>query len=400
MNGDRAPASSASRSPMGTAEAQAPPQTPPAGPTRPTVAALRRSRLDMRLMLTILLGVGGGMLLLDLTEAMLARLEGLLVAVAVSLFLSFGMEPAVQWLARKGMRRGLATALVFLAVGLLVVGFLAAMAPLVIGQVRTLVEQGPTLVAGLAERARELPGGIGQGLGDYLDRRAPPAASGNDILGQVGGGLLGFGSTLVGSVLQILTMLLVTFYLVADGPRFRRALSSRLHPSRQTDVLAIWELAIEKTGGYVYGRVLIAVASAAFHTATFTLIGLPYPLALGVWVGVVSSLIPVVGTYLGGALPVAIGLASSEPFVAVWVVAAVVVYQQLENYLIAPHITSHTMALHPAVAFLAVLVGAALLGAPGALLGLPTAAIIGALVSAAGERHEIVAHELLEETTD
>ncbi|MDQ3932138.1 MAG: AI-2E family transporter [Actinomycetota bacterium] len=389
MNGDRA----------GTAEAQTPPPTLTAGSTRPAVTALRRSRLDMRLMLTILLGVGGGMLLLDLTEAMLARLESLLVAVVVSLFLSFGMEPAVQWLARKGMRRGPATALVFLAVGLLVAGFLAAMAPLVIGQVRTLVEEGPTLVAGLAERARELPGGIGQGLGDYLDRRASPAAR-NDILGQVGGGLLGFGSTLVGSVLQILTMLLVTFYLVADGPRFRRALSSRLHPSRQTDVLAIWELAIEKTGGYVYGRILIAVASAAFHTATFTFIGLPYPLALGVWVGVVSSLIPVVGTYLAGALPLAVAVASSDPLLALWVVAAVVVYQQLENYLIAPRITSHTMALHPAIAFLAVLVGAALLGAPGALLGLPTAAIIGALVSAAGERHEIVAHDLLEETTD
>ncbi|MDQ4129859.1 MAG: AI-2E family transporter, partial [Actinomycetota bacterium] len=186
-----------------------------------------RSRLDVRLMLTILIGVGGGMLLLDLTEAMLARLEGLLVAVAVSLFLSFAMEPAVQWLARRGMRRGPATALVFLAVGLLAAGFLAAMAPLVIGQVRTLVEQGPTLIAGLAERARELPGGIGQGLGDYLDRRTPPTPPGGDLLGQVGGGLLGFGTTLLGSIVQILTILLVTFYLVADGPRFRRALSSR-----------------------------------------------------------------------------------------------------------------------------------------------------------------------------
>ncbi|MFN2555508.1 MAG: AI-2E family transporter [Nitriliruptorales bacterium] len=383
MNGERA----------ATAEAQ-----PPVQSARRR-AGLQRSRLDVPLMLTILLGVGGGMLLLDLTEAMLARLEGLLVAVAVSLFLSFAMEPAVQALARKGMRRGPATVIVFLAVGLLAAGFLAAMAPLVIGQVRTLVEEGPTLIAGLAERARELPGGIGQGLGDYLDRRAP-TPSDSDLLGQVGGGLLGFGTTLLGSVVQILTILLVTFYLVADGPRFRRALSSRLHPSRQTDVLAIWELAIEKTGGYVYGRLLIAVASAAFHTVAFTVVGLPYPLALGVWVGVVSSLIPVVGTYLAGALPLGVALATGDPVAAAWVVVAVVVYQQVENYLIAPRITAQTMALHPAIAFLAVLVGAALLGAPGALLGLPTAAIIGALISAAGERHEIVAHELLEETTD
>ncbi|HEX2026818.1 MAG TPA: AI-2E family transporter [Nitriliruptorales bacterium] len=341
-----------------------------------------------------MLGVAGGMLLLALTQVVLGRLQTLLVAVLVSLFLSFAMEPAVQWLARRGMRRALATLLVFVVAAVAVAGFFAAMAPLIVGQVRTLVQAGPGLLADLGEQARRLPAGLGDPIANALQGATLPSAGGGGGGDRLSRGLLGVGSTVLGGMVQLLTILLVTFYLVADGHRLRRTVSSRLPADRQADFLAVWELAIQKTGGYVYSRVLIAVVSASFHALAFSVIGMPYSIALGVWVGVVSSLIPVVGTYLAGALPVAVALAD-QPFDAVWVAAAVVVYQQFENYLVQPRITAHTMALHPAVAFLSVLAGAALLGAVGALLALPAAAIISALVSAAGERHEIVAHELL-----
>jgi predicted PurR-regulated permease PerM len=113
----------------------------------------------------------------------------------------------------------------------------------------------------------------------------------------------------------------------------------------------------------------------------------------------VSSLIPVVGTYLAGLLPIVVAL-GDRPILAVWVVLVVVVYQQVENYLVSPRITARTMELHPAIAFLSVLAGAALLGAVGALLALPVAAITAAVISAAGERHEMIPHELLLEADD
>ncbi len=343
-----------------------------------------RRRLDWRLIVSIVIGVAGGLLLLSLTQAVLARLRDLLVAILVSVFLSFAMEPAVKWLSERGVRRGLATALVFFAAFLAVVGFFAAMAPLVAAQVRTLVEQGPQIIEGLADQASRLPGGLGDSVSEWLDEATVPGGGG--IGRRVGGGLLGFGETLVSALIQFLIVLLVTFYLVADGPRLRTTISSRLPSERQADFLAVWELGVAKTGGYVYGRLLVAVAAAVFHGVVFGLIGVPYAAALGVWVGVVSSLIPVVGTYIGGALPIVVALAT-EPIMALWVLVTIVVYQQLENYYLAPRITAHTMQLHPAVAFLSVLAGAALLGAPGALLALPAAAIIGGLISAAEERH-------------
>ena len=106
------------------------------------------------------------------------------------------------------------------------------------------------------------------------------------------------------------------------------------------------------------------------------MLGLPYAVALGVWVGLISSIIPVIGTYLAGALPIIIAL-SGSPRDAIWVVVAIVVYQQVENYLIAPRITAHTLSLHPAIAFVSVLVGGALMGPAGALLALPATAIGG-----------------------
>jgi predicted PurR-regulated permease PerM len=259
------------------------------------------------------------------------------------------------------------------------------------------VDSGPSLIDDLAGQAERLPGDLGDSVSGWLeDLRTELPDRLPEVAGRIGGGLLDFGSTLLGGLLQALTALLLTFYLVADGPRMRRALIGRLRPERQREVLDVWELAITKTGGYVYSRVLIAVASAAFHITAFWLIGVAYPAALGTWVGVVSSLIPVVGTYLAGLLPVMVAL-GDEPIRAVWVLVVVVFYQQVENYLVSPRISAHTMELHPAIAFLSVLAGAALLGAIGALIALPVAAITAAVISAAGERHETLAHELLGE---
>ena len=108
----------------------------------------------------------------------------------------------------------------------------------------------------------------------------------------------------LGGLLQLLSVLLFTFYLVADGPKMRRAICSRLTPARQERVLRTWELAGDKTGGYLYSRALLALLSAIFHWIVFQSLGTPAPVALALWVGIVSQFLPVVGTYLAGVLPV------------------------------------------------------------------------------------------------
>ena len=194
-------------------------------------------------------------------------------------------------------------------------------------------------------------------------------------------------------MLQSLTVGLFTFYLVADGPRLRRTICSVLPPGRQEVALRVWDLAIESTGGYVYSRALLAAVSAVTTTLFLALIGVPYPVALGLRVGLVSQFIPTIGTYLAGALPVLIALLDN-PVSALWVLIFIVVYQQFENMVLSPRITARTMALHPAVAFGAVIAGGAILGPIGALLALPAAASVQALVSIYLHRFEVIASPL------
>ena len=125
---------------------------------------------------------------------------------------------------------------------------------------------------------------------------------------------------------------------------------SRLPPARQERAPSAWELAITKTGGYLLLARLLALLSAFFHSVVFQAIGTPAPIALARWVGFVSQFLPVVGTYLAGILPAVLTFLDS-PLKAVIVVAFIVIYQQVENYVFAPRITARTMELHPAVAF-------------------------------------------------
>ena len=321
-------------------------------------------------------------------------LRSVLVILLVSLFLSFAMEPAVQYLARKGVRRGLATFAVFLAVILVGAGLVVAMVPVFVEQVEELIRSVPRSVEELNTLLVDLP--LIPEITLTADLQAEFQRFGSGFEDGLRDGLLGaagnvvsLGATALGAIFQLLTVALVTFYLVADGPRLRQTLARPLPPARQREMLTIWELAVAKTGGYIYSRVLLAFASALAHLVVLLVLDVPFALPLSLWVGVMSAFVPVVGTYLGGILLILVALAN-QPVDALWIGIFIAVYQQVENYFLAPAVQSRTMDVHPAVAFVSVLVGGTLLGAPGALLALPATAIIQALLSTYVRRHELI----------
>jgi predicted PurR-regulated permease PerM len=313
----------------------------------------------------------------------------------IALFASFAIEPAVNWLAQRGWRRGAATGLVFLVIAALAAGFIAVMATLVVNQVQSFVNDAPSYIDDI-ERF----------VNDHFDRNwkfddlkkefTSKNGSARQFANHLAGKAVQLGVTALGVIFSFFAITLFTFYLVADGPRLRRSICSRLPPERQVTVLRVWELAIDKTGGYLYSRSLLAVLSALAHSIALWVIGVPFPVALGIWVGVVSQFIPTVGTYMAGVLAVGVA-ALSSPAHGIAALVFVVLYQQVENYLLAPRVTAHTMELHPAVAFGAVIAGAGILGVAGALLALPAAAVIQAIASTIGERHEVTEHALTAE---
>jgi predicted PurR-regulated permease PerM len=335
-----------------------------------------------------------GYVALLLSTFTFARLRGLILLLLVSLFLSFAIEPGVNRLVRRGWRRGRATAAIVFAVVLGAALFVTAIGTLV-----------GTQVADLAQNSERYVNRTVDFLNDNFNTNID-AADVNDEINDPDGAVQRFIKSqqdealqlsvrALGVLLQMFAVVFFTFYLVADGPRLRRAICSRFAPERQRQILDTWDLAIQKTGGYLYSRLLLAVLSALAHWILLQSIGAPAAVALGLWVGLVSQFIPVVGTYIAGALPVVLVFIDS-PLKALIVIIFVVVYQQVENYLFAPRITARTMEIHPAVAFGSALGGAALLGGVGAILALPTAAMFQALASSWGQRHEVLDDPLTE----
>jgi predicted PurR-regulated permease PerM len=212
----------------------------------------------------------------------------------------------------------------------------------------------------------------------------------------VAGNVLGFGTAILGAIFELATIALFTFYFVADGPRMRRTICSTLPPRRQREVLFAWEVGIDKTGGYLYSRLLLGAISATCFFILLKIIGVPFAVPLALWMGVVSQFVPVVGTYIAAALPLLVAVLVS-PVDALIVLIYVLVYQQVENYLLAPKISAHTMQLHPAVAFGAAICGASVGGAVGAFLALPAAAIIQGVGGTYIRRHEVVDTELTQD---
>ncbi|WP_280381757.1 AI-2E family transporter [Nocardia wallacei] len=325
------------------------------------------------------------------------RLLGILIIMLVAFFVSLAMEPAVGNLVGRGMHRGLATGLVFVLVFVCVVGFIAALVTLLVETVGNLANEAPRLINELVDWVNRT---FHQRftLHDLTDRLLRDSDIINGYAERAANNVWGVSSTILGGLAQFLTIALFSVYLTADGPKLRRTMCSLLPPARQDTVLHAWDLAIEKTGGYLYSRALLAVISAVAHGAFLAILGLPNAIALGIWFGVIASFVPTVGTYLAGILPILVAL-TIRPIDAVWIVVFTIVYQWFQDYLLQPRITQRTVNVHAAIALLAVLAGGALLGAVGALLAIPATATVQAFLSEYVKRYEVAEDPRIERTT-
>jgi predicted PurR-regulated permease PerM len=337
-----------------------------------------------------------GFLAVGLIRHLWGRLDGLILLLVISLFLALAIEPGVNRLAHRGWRRGRATGAILLGVILAIGVFVGAIGTLVGTQVADLLQNSERYIRDTVDQINDL---FGSSLNadEVVEEFNRPDGPVQQFIDAQQDRVVNLSLQALSGLLQALSVLLFTYYLVADGPRLRRSICSRLRPDRQRFVLAAWELAITKTGGYLYSRALLSMLSAFFHWVVFQAAGVQAPIPLALWVGLVSQFLPVVGTYIAGVLPVLIAFLD-DPIKAAIVLGFIVVYQQVENYFFAPRITARTMELHPAVAFGSALAGFALLGGAGAILALPAAAMLQAIVGEWGDRHDVIASELTEVT--
>ncbi|QIM20002.1 AI-2E family transporter [Phycicoccus sp. HDW14] len=335
------------------------------------------------------LAVVGVLLGVAVLGFVLWRGSSMVFYVVMSWFVALAMEPAVARLTR-WMPRAAATATVMLSLLLGIGAFLWLFGSLLVDQLTALVTAVPGIASDVLEQVNRATGS--EYTYDNLLEQA--GISPSDLSGyaqNVAFGVLGFLTALLGAFFGIFVVAFFVFYISVGMPRLRLWLAGRMSPRVQVPFLTAWDLAKVKVGNYIAARVVLAAVNAAASSVAFFLLDLPYWLALALWTGLVAQFIPNIGTYVSIALPVLVGLTSGDPWLGLWVLVYGIAYQQVENLTIEPRISAKAVDVHPAVSFGAALLGAQLFGLSGALMGVPLAATIMAMLEIYQRRHEVSA---------
>jgi predicted PurR-regulated permease PerM len=304
------------------------------------------------------------------------RVRGVLVLMLIAVFLAVGLDPAVRRLEKRGLRRGHGVAAIFLGLIVFLLAFSLAVIPPLAGQVALFASDLPGQVRELAEQNPRLhdviiENDIPQKLQDAVS--SIPSAISNSF-----GSVLGIAGSVLTALFNVLTVIILTIYFMLSLARIRAG-SLRLVPkSKRQRVAELTDPILEKIGGYIAGQITVALIAGSLAFVFLAVVGVPFPVALALWVAI-ASLIPLVGATIG-AIPAFVVAFFDSPTVGVATLVYFIVYQQVENYLIAPRIMTKAVDISPATVLLAALIGGSLLGFVGALIAIPTAASIKLIV--------------------
>lgn len=312
---------------------------------------------------------------------------GTVYSVIMAWFIALAMEPAVKRFSKR-MSRGAATGLVMLLLAVFVIVFIALFGNLFVSQLVQLI----TAVPDMADTALKFINEKTESSYTYTSLLDSMGIGTDDLAAYastVASGILSVLSSLVSGLFGAFVLVFFVFYISASMPKLREWLARRISPTAQIPFLTAWDLSQVKVGGYIAARVFLAGLNAGFSAIVFALVDLPYWLPLALWTGIIAQFIPNVGTYISIALPVIVGLTSPDPLIGIYVLIWAVAYQQVENIFIEPRISARAVNLHPAVSFAAALLGAQLFGISGALLGVPVAATIMAMLEIYKKRYPL-----------
>ena len=300
---------------------------------------------------------------------MIITARGMLVLIGLALFLAIGLEPAVSVLARRWLPRWAAVLTVMVLVLAVIGGFLAAAIPPLAREAGQFVTQAPTIVA----RVQTHQPILGQLSTRFqLQQRLEQTLSG-DVSGLFHG-LLGAGQVVFNALSGTGIVAVLIVYFVADLPRIRTTLYRLVPNSRRPRAILLGDEIFAKVGGYVLGNLLTSLIAGTLTASFLAIVGVPYPLLLGVFVAIVD-LLPVIGSAIAGVVVCLVALSVSLP-VCLATIGFFIVYRLAEDYLIVPRIIGQAVKVPAVVTVVAALLGGALQGIVGALVAIPAAAAL------------------------
>ena len=355
-------------------------------PSRDQGVALPRRGLldrDWQKVLVVFLTVLAGLALTWVLWQVLSPISHTLILFGLAAVLAFALSGPVNMLAARIRNRLAAIVAVYLLVGTVVVGGLTLLAGPFVRDATALSSALPQYAADLQARAPEVQSTLGnygiQADLDQLKARAATAVEqgGSEVLKNLVGTLAEVGAV----ILDIVLALVISLYLLIDGPRFRVRTLAVVPAQHRAKALFLEDHVSRVLGGYLRGQLTLAVIIGVAAGVGTGLLGLPYAVVLGVLAGL-FELVPMFGPILSVVPAVIVALFMPFPTV-VWVILFFLAIQQVENNVLAPRISGHAVGLHPLGAMFALLAGFQLAGLLGGLFAVPLAGVLWVLLGAA-----------------
>jgi len=330
--------------------------------------------------------------------ALLWSLRGILLILVASLVLAIGLQPAIRWFERRGIKRGWGLAAVLVG-GMIVFGGLAVLlVPFIVSQIVDLIDglpeyidrlesEGPSFIVRLIELT---------GFDSLLSDGAPAAGGASGA--ETGIDPIKLLSDLGGTVFSLLTVLIVTPYFALEFPSLRKWAVRLLRPKHREDFMRVLRESTDLIANYIVGNLVVSLIAGLVAFAGFRLLDIRYALALAAWVAF-TDLIPAVGATIGAAGVAGVVAVQGDGNRLVAAMILLFVYQMVENYVINPRVMKKAVDLNPATVIVSLMVGGAVAGLVGALLALPVAAMIKVVVFQllVPERLQFVRREVAED---
>ena len=291
-------------------------------------------------------------------------------------FIAIALSGPVNWLTPRVRRRGFAIAITYLTLLAIPVALASLIVPPIVNQGVDLAQNAPEYARDVTEfiqdnkRLRDLNAKY-----DITEKLEQEAAKLPGQIGDAAGVLRDVGFGLINSIFALVTILILSVFMVANGPRWRRSLLRLQPPERRERIDRVLSRSSQAVGGYVAGALGQAALAAVLTYLVLLILGVPFRAPLAVLV-FVADLIPLVGATIGAVIVGIVTVFVDFPTTTiVWTVWAIV-YQQVENNVIQPRIQSRAIDVQPFIVVVAILFGATLFGIIGALVALPVAASI------------------------
>lgn len=307
-----------------------------------------------------------GMLLIGLAFVSLWALTELwpvIVLVITSLIFTLGLLPYLEAMVARRIPRGV-------GVLVLIVTFVAVMTSLISLVVPAIIEEFQEIRDNLPESGREIDELLDNfGIRTDLERRAAEVDWNQIISGRAA---VDAGQRVLNATLSIITIIVLTAYLLLEMPNLARFLYQFIPPEKEEEYDNLFQQMSRVVGGYLRGQFITSMTIAVYTFIVLRIIGVPNPLAFAVLAGF-ADIIPIIGAFIAIIPPTAAALQESSTQ-AIVVLLLLLAYQQFEDRFFIPRVYGRTLNLPPIIVLLAVLAGGELLGITGVLLALPLTA--------------------------